>query len=59
MIEVVLNSNTLANIVAEAASADGGTGWSRKFSAAMKVFSRDLIYKEWLMAQKVSGRRAC
>ena len=54
MIEVVCNANTLANIVAEAASAEGGTGWSRKFNAAMKVFSKDLVYKEWLVAQNVS-----
>lgn len=56
MIEVVLNSNTLAGIVAESASADGGKGWSRKLSAAMKVFSKDHVYKEWLLAQGVCSR---
>lgn len=55
-IEVVLNSNTLAGIVAASASADGSTGLSRKFNAAMKVFSKDLVYREWLLMQ---GVRVC
>jgi hypothetical protein len=50
MIEVVTNSNTLANIVAE--SIEGGSGWGRKLRAAMQVYSKDLVYKEWILAQE-------
>jgi Phosphoinositide 3-kinase family, accessory domain (PIK domain)/Phosphatidylinositol 3- and 4-kinase/Phosphoinositide 3-kinase C2 len=51
MIEVVLNSNTLANIVAESIEG-GGSGLSRKFRAAMQVYSKDLVYREWLQSQE-------
>jgi phosphatidylinositol-4,5-bisphosphate 3-kinase len=50
MIEVVLNSNTLANIVAE--SIEGGSGFSRKVRAALQVYSKDDVYKCWLQAQE-------
>lgn len=50
MLQVVLNSNTLANIVAE--SIEGSSGFARKFRAALQVYSKDLVYKEWLMAQE-------
>jgi len=47
---VVLNSNTLANIVAE--SIEGSSGFARKVRAALQVYSKDAVYKEWLEAHE-------
>lgn len=51
MLEVVLNSSTLAGIVAESVGKKGSGGFGRKFRAAWNVMN-DMVLYDWLKSQE-------